>query len=273
MGRTWLRFARCPRGAFNGWGVATTSRRRVDGVAQYPHPGGAPGCLRSSSSSTRTLESLDRATLVDQRNHTRAHAALERCRKVVTRHRRLATRVVRRHPEKSFGIDENGLLTLIRDSLPPDERAPEPEVGDLKQDMELEGGLASAGGVKKPRAAAAAARPSPSSAATPAAAAAAAAPKPPPPMFEALAVDGEAQAQDSLLPDRRNSALLTPCRADSPRPRGPCLTSRRVAVIADDGWLKKLNSDVNGARLILTSAPRCWLARPATARHRWRTSC
>ena len=42
-------------------------------------------------------------------------------------------------------------LTLIRDSLPPDERAKEPEVGDLKQDMELEGGLASAGGVKKPK--------------------------------------------------------------------------------------------------------------------------
>ena len=60
-------------------GVATTSRRRVDGVTQYPtqEGDGAPQLVFFDT------DQVLPCYLVDQRNHTRAHAALERAVKVV----------------------------------------------------------------------------------------------------------------------------------------------------------------------------------------------
>ena len=207
-------------------------------------PRGAPGCLRGKSFLVSgTLESLDRQD---------AFALIEKYGgsiiKSVPKKKKLDYAVIGEEAGQSKlkqledrnipQIDENGLLTLIRDSLPPDERAKEPEVGDLKEDMELEGGLASAGGVKKPRAAAAAARPSPSSAAAPAAAAAAPKPPPPDPKHLLWTEKHKPRTHKDLI-GNFNRAL------DSPRPRGPCLTSRRVAVINKlNGWLKKWDPGV-----------------------------
>jgi len=189
-------------------------------------PRGAPGCLRGKSFLVSgTLESLDRQD---------AFALIEKYGgsiiKSVPKKKKLDYAVIGEEAGQSKikqledrnipQIDENGLLTLIRDSLPPDERAKEPEVGDLKEDMELEGGLASAGGVKKPRAAAAAARPSPSSAAAPAAAAAAAAaPKPAPPDPKHLLwTEKHKPRTHKDLIGNFNRALPTPCRAGQPSP-------------------------------------------------------
>ena len=80
MIRTWATFCAVSERCIQRMpGVATTSRRRVDGVTQYPtqEGDGAPQLVFFDT------DQVLPCYLVDQRNHTRAHAALERAVKVV----------------------------------------------------------------------------------------------------------------------------------------------------------------------------------------------
>ena len=113
-------------------------------------PRGAPNCLADKSFLVSgTLESLDREEVF---------ALIEKYGgsiiKSVPKKKRLDYAVIgeeagptklRLLAEKKIPqIDENGLLAMIRDSLPPDERAEEPEVGELK---ESHGGTVAAAGL------------------------------------------------------------------------------------------------------------------------------